>query len=381
MKIRYLFSSPAGDIQADEETLKRPFRLSPSKEHPCLTLRDYFQLIECFLLNGASPPGLSHLEKALCHRVKRTEIREIFIRSEKHGGFYHIASAEVVLLRGRRKFAVVSALSDKGKACLRKEFETLQALNKVPVPPFLPEVYIKGEGALQGEFGTETMIMVLQEWFEGYHEWHLAPKGPGVQEIVVWDLDTGYRTVSGGKSARIFRQIAKVLTLYYNPRTYQRIHAWHHGSGDFIVRVDGPDVDVRLTTIRGYEPVVDFKNEGEANPWTALIFFFLDLSIRMRIDRLDGFRDLIWAEDFVVDATVEGFFEGLKIMGIQDRFPLGKPEKILTLMRVFSEEEWLRLADILLDDYSKDSHQEVPVILAHLERHVSRLTQSIQALE
>ena len=380
MRIRYLFSSPIGDIHADENTLKRPFRLSPSKEHPYLTLKDYFQLIECFLLKQEFPSSPSHLEKALGYKVGENGIREILIRSEKHGGFYHIASAEVILSRGRKKFAIVSALSNKGKASLHHEFETLQALNKVFDFPYLPKVHIKDEGELWGDLGIETMTMVLQEWFEGYHEWHLAPKSPGVQGIVVWDLDTGYREISREKSAGIFHQISKILTLYYNPHSFQRIHSWHHGSGDFIVRIDGPDLDVKLTTIRGYEPILDFKNEGEGNSWTALILFFLDLTIRMRIDRLDGVGDLVWAEDFVLNATVEGFLEGLEILETQGRFPLGKPRDILTLIKVFSEEEWLRLADILLDDYSKNHHQEVPVILGHMERHVARLNQTIQGL-
>ncbi|MFH1241967.1 MAG: hypothetical protein V1689_06335 [Pseudomonadota bacterium] len=50
MIVSYLFSSPEGDIPASAHELGRPFLMEPSKPHPSLTLRDYFEAIKDFLL-------------------------------------------------------------------------------------------------------------------------------------------------------------------------------------------------------------------------------------------------------------------------------------------------------------------------------------------
>jgi hypothetical protein len=79
-----------------------------------------------------------------------------------------------------------------------------------------------------------------------------------------------------------------------------------------------------------------------------------------------------------VDATLEGFVEGVEVMATGDSFHLGKPQEVLSLLKAFSREELLKLTPLLLDDYEKTNPREVPVILANLETHVARLSQSIQ---
>lgn len=380
MKVRYLFSSPGGDLPAGESVLNRPFRLSPSEEHPSIILRDYFKTLEHFLLKERTRSLLSLLQKEPGQSTSPEKILEILLRSEKHGGLYHIASAEVVLPGRRRKFAVVSALSMQGKATLHREFETLRSLQKTLALPYLPEVYFKDELELPAARNPETMVMALQEWFEGYHEWHFSGKGKDApSRLSIWDFKTGNRFASEREMSDIFRQASRILTLYYDSRSSSRIHSWHHAAGDFIVK-SNPEgkIDVKLTTVRNYGPMFDFSEKTDFNPWMALIFFFLDLSARMRIDRLDGIGELVWAGDFAVDATLEGFFEGLDVMATGDRFHPGKPQEVLSLLKAFSREELLKLTPLLLDDYEKTNPREFPIILANLETHVTRLNQSIQ---
>ncbi len=58
MEIKYLFSSPEGDISLGPvedpvfggEDLARPFLITPSEHHPFLTLGDYFEAIRAFIL-------------------------------------------------------------------------------------------------------------------------------------------------------------------------------------------------------------------------------------------------------------------------------------------------------------------------------------------
>ena len=50
MKIRYLFSASKGDIPLEPEELALPFKITPTQEHPFLTLKDYFDATGQFIL-------------------------------------------------------------------------------------------------------------------------------------------------------------------------------------------------------------------------------------------------------------------------------------------------------------------------------------------
>ncbi len=379
MNVRYLFASPDGDIPADETLLDRPFRLSPSEEHPTLILRDYFETLERFLLHEGSPSSPSTLQGVLGLNSPGDEILEILIRTEKHGALYHIASVEILLPGRRRKFALVSALSGPAKATLNREFETLRRLHGTFSLPYVPEVYIKNECPLPGKGNPETLVTVLQEWFEGYYEWHFSGREGGhSSRLCIWDLEKGDRPASEREKREIFRQAPRILTLYYDPGTSNRIHPWHHAAGDFIVK-SGPEgkIDVRLTTVRNYGPMFDFSDKA-MNPWTGLIFFFIDLVTRMRIDRLDGVGEPVWAGNFALDAALQGFFEGLTAMAQENRLHPGSPREVLALLKAFSEEELLNLMTSLLEDYKATDSLEVPIILTHLKDHVARLNRSIR---
>ena len=114
---------------------------------------------------------------------------------------------------------------------------------------------------------------------------------------------------------RIFEESSKILALYYDGRDFSRIGAWHHAAGDFIVKArDDEGINVRLTTVRKYEPLPETEN---AAPMIALVYFFLDTTVRMRLDRLNGVGETVWADDFAVTATVKGFIEGLRAREIK----------------------------------------------------------------
>jgi hypothetical protein len=54
-----------------------------------------------------------------------------------------------------------------------------------------------------------------------------------------------------------------------------------------------------------------------------LLIFFLNLSIRMRLDRYDGVGDIVWADGPVVQSTLDGVMDGLALIiasGIICRF-------------------------------------------------------------
>jgi len=363
MLIQYCFSSEQGDLPADPATLQRPFLLGLSEPHPCLTLQDYFDAIRQVVLLSLTGIGREG--------DGNTAPQSILIRSEKHGALYHIASAEV-LIRGRsRKFAVSTAVTDHAKACLNREEVLLKRLDQAFHLPYLPRVYFKTEVALPGK---QRLTMLVTEWFEDFHEWHFT----GARMVSIWDRKEGPRLASLSEVLGLYREISKILTLYYDANTFCRIGPWRHAAGDFIIKPGQGKVHARLTTVRGYEPLKLFNPATPVNPVIALVYFLLDLSLKMRLDRLDGTGEGIWVGDFCLRPVLEGFFDALEDMACRGRYPLGKPRDLLPLLRAFSIAEVQALYEPLLSLYRQDNDQDLPLIEANAGIHTEKLCNIIR---
>ena len=139
IKVLYLFSSPDGDRPVDLHTLGQPFLLSPSEPHPTMTLGHYFESIHRFVLGKKWDTLVSVLNKSTKKKIDPDDIKQILIRSEKHGALYHLASIEVLSPGFRMKFALSTGVSQKGKDWLNHEFEVIRELMAEPfkaLPPF-----------------------------------------------------------------------------------------------------------------------------------------------------------------------------------------------------------------------------------------------------
>ena len=189
MNVSYLFTSAQGDVPVNEETLARPFVSSPLECHPFLTLGDFFQAVESFVLRDGAQDLSGLLTQLWNKEVKAQEIGSILIRYEKYGSLYQMASAEVLNGEHRAKFAVSAALSPMAKTCLVDEFEILKDLDRRFQLPFLPETYLMDDILVQKGEMTESFVMILSEWFEGYHEWHFSGDETNEEGIVIWDLE------------------------------------------------------------------------------------------------------------------------------------------------------------------------------------------------
>lgn len=388
MEIKYLFSSPEGDISLEPvedpvfggEDLARPFLLTPSEPHPFLTLGDYFESLKEFILKDHGESLVCVLRELLNREIDLGNIRKMLIRSEKHGALYHLASVEILIDDKRIKLSVSTAVSETGKAWLKDEYEMLISLNASLKLPYLPNVYFKGEvAAPAGKKRTETLAMFLGEWFEDYHEWHLSmDENDGKQKICIWDLRQGHRYASEKESYEIFRQASRILTLYYDTLSYKQIYPWHHAAGDFIVRTRNTKIDVRLTTARKYQSIMDYFSEETVNPMIAVVYFFLNLTVRMRLDKLDGVGKTVWAGDFCVNAITEGFFDAIKVMEAEGGYPLGRAEDLCSLLKSFGEEEIQNLFNPLHNWYQEGDPADFSVIQANLRSHVNLLCHALQ---
>ena len=390
MEIKYLFSSPEGDIFLGPvenpvfggEDLSRPFLITPSELHPFLTLGDYFEAIRAFILKDQGKRLVHILKERLNRKIGLDSIHKILIRSEKHGALYHLASVEIFVDDKQTKFSVSTAVSEKGKGWLKREYEMLRFLNSSLKLPYLPNVHLKGEMKCDAGNGKhETLSMLLSEWFEDYHEWHLSiDKNDNNQKICIWDFQNGNRYASKEEVFEIFRQASRILTLYYNTKDFNQIYPWHHAAGDFIVKTGDRGIDVRLTTVREYQSIMDYLSEETVNPMIAIVYFFLNLTIRIRLDKLDGVGETVWAGDFCVKATTEGFLDAIRIMESEERYSLGRPKDLLSLLKSFGEEEIGNLFHPLLDWHQEGDTAEFQVIQANLRSHVNLLYHALQDL-
>jgi|AntAceMinimDraft_9_1070365.scaffolds.fasta_scaffold01559_5 hypothetical protein len=379
MVIKYLFSAPKGDIPVCPDDLQRPFLISPGESHPFLTLGNYFEAIKDFILRDHGRP----LTAVLCERfsvdVGPDSIHEILIRTEKHGALYHLASVEVFCGGQSMKMCISTAVSANGKAWLRHESGLLKFLNSTFALPYLPVPYFEGDINVRSDYGNESLSMFSTEWFENYHEWHLSMDEKGEKQVIcVWDLENGHWLASKEQGFEIFRQASKILTIYYDIHGFNQIYPWHHAAGDFIVRSKDGIIDVKLTTARKYEPIMLFSSKDTIDPVVALTYFFLNLSIRMRLDRLDGIGARVWADGFSVEALIHGFFDGLRIMGAHGRYELCEVSDLLSLFKGFDQEELAGLFYPLLDMYAKEDPGDFSVIQANMGSHTKELYEAIQ---
>jgi hypothetical protein len=381
MKVQYLFSSSKGDHPVSEEELDGPLHISLSETHPALTLRHYFQSVKEVLLKDDAVILTQAISQGFGRRMTPDMIFRMEIRCEKVGTLYHVASVTLQSEGAPMRLAVATAITDEAIRRMEKEVLHLRLLTETYQLTSLPRIFFKGEVAGHSPQGDFVLYHVIQEWLEDYHEWHFTrDQGGKGQRLLIWDQKKGYHSASAREYHEIFRQAAKILTLCYDIHTFRQIYPWHHAAGDFIVKSLDQDVDVKLTTVRGYDPMLVFREKEEWDPWKAFIIFFLNLTIKMRLDREDGVGDVMWADDLCVSATVEGFVDALHIMEAEGRLDLGKTGDVIALLKTFAVEELRSLMGVLLDFYRQSERGSYPVIQSNLESHVRSLHQVIQAL-
>jgi hypothetical protein len=379
MIVAYLFSSPEGDISLDPEDLLRPFLVTPEKAHPHLTLGNYFDTVKACILKDRDELLKRALKSRSHENFSLEDVRKIQIRSEKHGILYHLASVEVFMVETHVKFTLSTAISGKGVEYIIREHDILDRLNRNSGFSFLPEIYgIRKMTCNTAQGETEEMVMLAAQWFEDYHEWHMAmDASDGRQKIKIWDLRRGPRYASTMEASLIIEECSKILTFYYNFRDFRHIGAWHHAAGDFIVKCHRDDrLDVRLTTVRKYAPLPVTE---DASPMIAMIYFFLDTTVKMRLDRLDGIGETVWLDDFSVTAAVKGILEGLRTRETKGDGAEGvQAADLLSLLQSFDKSELERIFEPLLDHYVTQDSDGMALMSLHMDDHISVLRQALQ---
>ncbi|MDP3282902.1 MAG: hypothetical protein Q8M56_00545, partial [Desulfobacterales bacterium] len=277
-----------------------------------VTYGDYFEATGAFIKKNNYEVILTALS-CINEDIRLEQINKINISLEKHGQFYHPSKIEAVTKNSVIPFVVNVAVSKIGIECIHKEYFTLKKLNSEFPNSFIPAVY--GQGDFIGRNNLQ-IGMFLGEWFEGYSEFHIS-KDPsdGKEKILVWNNLNGNFFISADKATEIYRQASMIMTCFYNVNTFEQIFPWHHAAGDFVVKQTGDSLDVKLITARQYATLFQTKvqTKDQGLILEGLFMFLVVLSIRMRLDRLDGTGDIVWADNISVDGTIKGFREAIKI--------------------------------------------------------------------
>ena len=386
----YFLSNRKKPVQEDHRIWSAPI---PLNRHPStvgsdseagiyLSHGDYFTAVRNFLEQDGCEIITCAVSQHARLDITSKAIERIRIILEKHGEFYHPARIETVLAETTLSFVLNAAVSDIGKRYADREFRLLKQLNAQFPFSCLPRVY--GRGRIFSQSEQLEIRMFLGEWFQGFNEFHISLDPADEQhKIVVWDHEHGNYFLSTDQTEDLYRQAARILTGYYNVETSEQISSWHHAAGDFVLRCQNREIDVKLITVRQYAPMFEIDpGIGHKDPdaeWTleSLLVFFLNLVIKMRIDRLDGVGEIVWSDDIAVKGVLKGFFEGLVSKPPIRSFPESLAEGFRQHLSVCTHEDLLDLNSAMVQAYHPMA-PEVPVIRQNLMQHVEDLYRAIE---
>jgi hypothetical protein len=373
--------SPASAVWRESLPLARP--TSGKSAQIVVSHGEYFDAIRSFFERD----GGQMFSGIVSQRVQQTllagDIQQIRVHLEKHGEFYHPARIETDAGGRTVSFVLNVAVSEPGKTQINGEFHNLKKLNAEFAESFLPQVYTWGE-VTSGS--RRKFRMFLGDWLQDYCEFHLARNTSDNRlKLAVWDDPNPRFFLSPRQSAQLYRQVARILAYYYNVTTFEQVFSWHHAAGDFVVRVNAPELDVKLITVRHYKSFLnnaDGLEDVSHNPemiLQALLIFFLSLGIRTRLDRLDGVGELVWADSAAVAPTLTGFMEGLAL-----KPPLRMlPDTIERCFRYYlagcSRQDFDELS-LAVAGALHPQAPEIPVIKQNLTGHVETLHAVVQQM-
>jgi len=375
--VSYFLSTTDHPFDEDHALWHRPLpsnRLSAAKkiesiDTEAVTYGNYFSSVSQFCAADGWSRIIAAASRQLEQPVVKKDLGGLAIFLEKHGAFYHPARLQVAVKDQRLFFVVNVAASFHGRNALSREVRALERLNDQRPFGWFPQVY---------SFASDELPMFLGNWFDGFHEFHLTQQ-PDSDEpaLVVWDGATTRSVLSEKQAANLYRNAAMILTTCYDPLTSCQIFPWHHAAGDFVVRVDADGVSVRLITVRDYVPMSSCTAEpdNERSLLDALAVFFIHLSVRMRLDRLDGVSEVAWASDRCLAPMVDGFFQGLDLTARMSGFHENFPDTFRHYFNHHKRTNLLTMARRITETVFDRRTEERRLIDRHLARHISGLRQ------
>jgi len=321
--------------------------------------------------DSPSAPPLHSLENA--RRPPALEsASKIELISEKHGAFYSVSRLRLHFADEMRSFAVNCAVSPWQQAFLRVESKLVAKLHSKFALPHIPTPFLRAKTPMEGDRAGADLMLSISEWFEGYHEFHLSSNASGAPKIRVWDPPRpGFPDEA--TASLFYEEASSILTSYLDTGSFAQIYPWHHAAGDFVVDPLQNPPNLKLITVRGYRSLLAAKSRNDKMLGT--LHFFVNLGIRMRIDRLDGTGDLAWAGSQALPGVIRGFARAWEARqnGKED---LPNACEIFSLFLNLAPEERVAFAEAVAQDGRVEA-DEADFLQARLPRHVIELSNAL----
>jgi hypothetical protein len=385
----FIFHLPASQSPIDEHhrLWRYGLPLTPLQvDHPktpgsdsTITYGDYFTAIKHFIERNDYTDLIRAVNDCIGRSVTERDLGTLHVTLEKHGQYYHPARLTVDVQGRLLSFVINVAVTPIGCSFLRQDFENIRLLNHRYPYPYLPQVYAHGT-ASAGSNHISDIEMFLGQWLDGFLEFHLSGEPIiGNDQLLVWDPKTGAQRLSDFDRIQVYRKAAQILTTYYNLETFEQIFAWHHAAGDFVLRADGQYIEVRLVTVRNYRPLFEGLGNDIDVMIHALLFFLLNLSVKMRLDRIDGVGEFVWANEDIVAATLNGFLEGLFLQVESERIPRELIGFFVDYMKSLTNGELNERLNAIFEKTFKQT-PEGRMIRRELNRHTESLFKAISGI-
>lgn len=380
---QFFLSDKTHIVKEDSKEWQHVFPVTREKKAPSSTdpisYGDYFSAIRQFLEKDNYDNLLSSVSLASGKNVSPQEIEEVSVFLVKHGEYYHPSKVEVSFSGEKQLFVLNAAVTDSGLNCMEKEYESLMRLNREKPNSYIPDVYTKGSVFRK----NKKISMVLGEWFEDYHEFHLSVSKNNEKAIIVWDSVLGNYILPKKHEKELYRQATKILTFFYNPVTFSKINSWHHAAGDFVINRSDRNINVKLITVRNHEsPFIEEDSvspEGLGIKLDALFVFFINMSIRMRLDRKDGTGEFVWSDDSAIEGMVRGFFEGMENWGNIGENPFSWMDSFIYYLSLQKEEDLRGVAHDIISSYHPAA-PDTSVVKQYVGEHIRVLYREIKNL-
>ncbi len=360
----YRMAGVEGTIDADS----RLWNLSLDEACPSFHLSHFFESATAFIQQD----DYRGVRQGLCFYGREdtplSEIASIEICLEKHGAFYHPARVSVVLASQEMLlFVLNTAVSDSGLAVMESEARALLRLAREVSDVALPRVFSAGRVAVkEGEAG-----FFLGQWFEGYLEFHISGS-PENRHLELWESDGAIISVDAPGYFDLYGQAAEILTRLYNIETFEQVFPWHHAAGDFVAKPLDSGFDLRLITVRNYDSMIGIAGESGVVDMDgvnrALLLFFLNLCLRMRLDRIDGTKEFCMVDPGVVPHVVDGFFRGLQSKRLGAMAGAGLCRSFVDFTEEFDLGELQEITEMTVASYNPKA-PEIPLIKRDLAAH------------
>lgn len=365
---------PEGPVPLNNETGALLLPADASSPGPRITYGPYLRAIANYLSGNSCRPLRTLLARLPSPR-HLSEVTSISLTSEKHGAVYSVSRLDIRCGSKTFPFAVNAAFLPAQQAFLQHEHALLGTLYRRYRLPHLPRPFLSGTTLLQTGETSCTIKLLFVEWFHDYHEFHLSGPHPVEGDetgypIRVWKPGDASFFLDPDQVRDLYRKAAAILTAYLDGDTFRQVYPWHHAAGDFVVRTNAGGLDVRLITVRSYRSLLPGRSDAK-DKLLGLLHFLINLSLRMRLDRLDGTGALVWAGPGCLRDVVLGFSEAWENRR-RDDSTLPRAADALGLFLQFSRDERLAFTEIVARN-GQVERDEGDFLHPRLEQHTTEL--------